>query len=383
MRFAVKPDPRVLGTDAAFAALLGAVVVMGSRFASVWQVPPHRPLDALAYVLLGLAAAALALRRVWPVAALTGAATVTAGYLASDYPYGPVFLTVAFAAYSAAARLPLRRSAILCGGALVVVMAGHVPRLVGPRFWVELPSALLGATALLVVPWAIGTIARMYRESARRGREEQARRRAYEERIRVVQEVHDVVGHGLSAINFQSAVALHVLDQRPEQARPALEAIRRTSKEALDELRGTLAVFRRPESGDRGPTPGLGQLDALAGRITAAGLPVRTSTTGERGELPAAVDLAAYRIVQESLTNVLRHAGPATATVVIGYLPGAVEVRVSDDGRARLTDDIGSGGHGIVGMRERAAAVGGTLDAGPRPEGGFLVHAHLPFGGSR
>ncbi|GAA2774367.1 sensor histidine kinase [Saccharopolyspora taberi] len=364
------------------AAVLGVVILGMSQFAARWQVPPRSPLDALAHALVVVAVVSLAVRRVWPIAALAGAAGATAAYVAFDYPYGPVFLTLVIAAYSVAVRLSMWWSALACGGAMLLELLGHLPRLLGGDFWREFQTAPYGATALVVVPWAVGTIVRLYRESGQRSREEKERRRAYEERIRVVQEVHDVVGHGLSAINFQAAVALHVLEQQPGQARPALEAIRQTSKDALDELRGTLAVFRSPD-GDRGPTPGLARLAALVERMNHAGLPVTTTVTGESGDLPAAVDLAAYRIVQESLTNVLRHAGPATATVEIEHGPGAVDVRITDDGRARPTDDLRQGGQGIVGMRERAAAVGGVLEAGPRPEGGFEVRAHLPFGGHR
>jgi signal transduction histidine kinase len=210
------------------------------------------------------------------------------------------------------------------------------------------------------------------------------RRRAYEERLRIAQEVHDVVGHGLAVINLQAAVALHVVGRRPEQAEVALAAIKRSSKDALEELRGTLAVFRQPQpdhpDGAWRPAPGLGQLDGLVTAVAEGGLSVEVAVSGERADLSAAVDLAAYRIVQESLTNVVRHAGPATATVRVGYEPGAVVVEIADTGRGRPSGAARPAGHGIAGMRERAAAVGGTLEAGPSAEGGFRVRARLPFG---
>jgi signal transduction histidine kinase len=190
-------------------------------------------------------------------------------------------------------------------------------------------------------------------------------------------------------INMQAGIALHVLAKRPEQVQVALEAIKTTSKEALDELRSTLAVFRQPEeaAAPRRPAPGLEQLEALIGDMADSGLPVDLAVSGERAGLPGSVDHAAYRIVQESLTNVLRHAGPVTAKVRVSYEPGALDLEISDGdgGRPRqrsgaASDGAAAGGHGIAGMRERAAAVGGTLVAGPVAEGGFRVHARLPTG---
>jgi signal transduction histidine kinase len=186
--------------------------------------------------------------------------------------------------------------------------------------------------------------------------------------------VHDVVGHGLAAINMQAEIALHLLHRKPEQAEAALTAISRTSKQGLDELRATLTAVR----GDAGraPMPGHGELPALRDRLAHAGLPVSLTIEGEPdGPLPGAVDLAAYRIVQEALTNVLRHAGATSAEVAITYAPGALELEVTDRGLGGVPSGPGSG---IAGMRERAAALGGELTAGPRPGGGFRVHAALP-----
>jgi len=192
-----------------------------------------------------------------------------------------------------------------------------------------------------------------------------------------------VVGHGLAVISLQAAVALHVGGRRPEQAQVALEAIKRSSKDALEELQGTLTVFRQPDNGDgsRRPAPGLGQLEALVAAMGEGGLPVDVVVTGDRVSLPGVVDLAAYRIVQESLTNVVRHAGPASATLRVSYQPGAVVLEIADTGRGRRLGAARPGGHGIAGMRERAAAVGGTLEAGPSGDGGFRVRARLPFKG--
>jgi signal transduction histidine kinase len=228
-------------------------------------------------------------------------------------------------------------------------------------------------------------VVRLGQQADRRARQEETRRRADEERLRISREVHDVVGHGLAVINLQAGVALHVVGRRPEQAEVALAAIKRSSKEALEELRGTLAVFRRPGNGGGPwrPAPGLDRLEALAAAMAEGGLPVEVAVTGQRAGLPAAVDLAAYRIVQESLTNVVRHAGLATATVRLEYQSDALVVEIADSGGGQASAPARPAGSGIAGMRERAAAVGGTLEAGPSADGGFLVRARLPFEGGR
>jgi signal transduction histidine kinase len=177
-------------------------------------------------------------------------------------------------------------------------------------------------------------------------------------------------------------VALHVLDRRPEQAREALLAIRQASAGAMQELRATVGVLRRPddEERSRAAVPGLAQLDELVAGVARAGPPVQVLVDGEPVELPPAVDLAVYRVVQESLTNVVRHAGPTRATVRVAYGAADVVVEVTDDGAAGPAPSPGpGGGHGIAGMRERVAALGGELRAGPRPQGGFQVWARLPL----
>jgi signal transduction histidine kinase len=375
---------RAVVADAVPAAAAAAVMVLGSGPAARGEVPPRRPLDPLAYGLMGVAAAVLVGRRRWPLAALAVTAAASVVYLALEYPYGPILVAMSVAIYSVAIRLPAGPSLVACGVTLVAVV---LPGLVGidpERLLTEAPLLLGVLSGLLLPSWAIGTVVRLAREAEQRARQDDARRRSYEERLRIAREVHDVVGHSLAVINLQAGVALHVVGRRPEQAQVALAAIKRSSKEALEELRGTLAVFRQPEpdhpDGARRPAPGLGQLDGLVAAMAEGGLPVEVAVTGERASVPAAVDLAAYRIVQESLTNVVRHAGPATATVKVGYAPGAVVVEIADTGRGRSPGAAGPAGHGIAGMRERAAAVGGRLEAGPSADGGFLVRARLPFG---
>jgi len=205
-----------------------------------------------------------------------------------------------------------------------------------------------------------------------RVRAEQQRRQASEERLRIARELHDVLGHHLSLINVQAGVGLHLMDEQPEQARTALVAIKQASAEALREVRSVLGVLRaQDEQAPRTPAPSLANLAALADDAGA-----RTVTEGVPRALPAELDRAAYRIAQEALTNVRRHAGPAaSARVTIGYAPDALTVRVADDGIGGLAED----GNGIAGMRARAVALGGTLTAGPADGSGFLVEARLPL----
>jgi signal transduction histidine kinase len=231
-------------------------------------------------------------------------------------------------------------------------------------------------------------------EDAERGREEEARRRVDAERLRIARELHDVVAHTMSTINLQAGVAIHVSHDLPEPVAAALGTIRDASKNGLRELRAILAVLRQADEADSAaptaPTPDLDGLPALLDTVRASGLPVSVEITGEKRRLPAAVELAAYRIVQESLTNTLRHAGPATATVEIRYGDEELDIRVTDDGAGAVTgaaahSGIGSdsshgSGHGLIGMRERALATGGTLQANPGSAGGFLVRARLPLG---
>jgi signal transduction histidine kinase len=334
--------------------------------------------DGWVYALVVIAALALIARRLWPVGVLVWVAVATSAYMVIGGPYGPILLSFLIATYTVARHVPLRPAAVASAVALAILLV-HV--VVSAEPWDVIPGS-----AWVIVPFALGVTIRMNRESAARERADQARQYADEERLRVAQEVHDVVGHGLSAINMQAEIALHLLAKRSgpalgpsetEQAEAALSAISRTSREALDELRVTLALVRRTQEGEtRAPTPGLARLDDLVARMSESGVPVKVETDGERRDLPAAVDLAAYRVIQESLTNVLRHAGAATATVRLGFAPGEVSVEVTDTGRG--ADGRASGGHGLTGMSERVAALGGEFAAGSAPGQGFRVYAKLP-----
>ncbi|HTV99646.1 MAG TPA: sensor histidine kinase [Streptosporangiaceae bacterium] len=215
-------------------------------------------------------------------------------------------------------------------------------------------------------------------EEAERTRDEAAQRRAMEERLRIARELHDSLTHSISVIQVQAGVALHLARKRGEDVPPALAAIQEAGADAVRELRATLGVLRSDEDADGS---GLGQLDGLVSRARTAGLPVNVTVTGTERPLPPEVDQAAYRIVQEALTNVSRHAGHACASVHLHYAPDAVSVEVTDDGDGTVTgagNRAGGRGLGLVGMRERVSALGGRLQAGPKDGGGFHVRAELP-----
>jgi signal transduction histidine kinase len=215
-------------------------------------------------------------------------------------------------------------------------------------------------------------------EEAERTRDEAAQRRAMEERLRIARELHDSLTHSISVISVQSGVAVHLARKRGEEVSPALLAIQEASADATRELRTTLTVLRSDEDSD---TSGLCQLDGLVERARAAGLPVTVTVSGTERALPPEVDQAAYRIVQEALTNVSRHAGQARAEVRLHYAPDSVEIQIDDDGTGSGSDaDARTAGHGLglIGMRERVTALGGRLHTGPGNGGGFRVRAEFP-----
>ncbi|MBX6391290.1 MAG: hypothetical protein IRZ08_20250 [Frankia sp.] len=233
-----------------------------------------------------------------------------------------------------------------------------------------------GVTGLAVRQWQ-GRLreAEARAEEAERTREEAARRRAMEERLRIARDLHDSLTHSISVITLQAAVAIHLAEKRGEEVPAALEAIREASTEATRELRRTLSVLRDNE--DFAKDDGLERLPVLIERAEGSGVAVKLVVTGQERPLPEAVSNTAYRLVQEALTNVRRHAGPVATTITLDYRPASLVVRVEDEG-PRLRRPWAPG-HGLTGMRERVEALGGELHTGPRPEGGFTVHAELPL----
>jgi signal transduction histidine kinase len=275
-----------------------------------------------------------------------------------------------------------RRETILAAVALPVCVTASVAPFCG--FGAEFVSIALRNLALCELALALGyamwhSRAGVEREMA--AHQVDAQRRLGDERLRIAREVHDVVAHAMVAINVQAGVAAHLLDQDTEQAREALLHIKRTSGEALDDLRATLGILRDPEqAAPVGPAAGLEDLDAVAGQLRAAGVEV-TVDVDTVGPVPTAVHSASYRIVQEALTNVLRHADATRATVLVRADADCLTIAVTDDGTVGGTPSSRGAGAGVRGMRERAAALGGTLEAGPCPdgEGGWRVEAALPL----
>jgi signal transduction histidine kinase len=341
----------------------------------------------LTYVLIALCFLPLALRRRFPVPVLVATTVAAAGYELFRNP--PVLSIVGplVALYTVGSLLDRRRLLLWGGVSVALLVLISLPQPASESFWADVVrnSAVLLAAALL------GDATRNRRAyvaeveqraiEAERTREEEALRRVDEERLRIARELHDVTAHSLAVIAVQSGAAAHVLDSAPEEARRSLIAIRETSRDALQELRAMLGVLRgSDESSDvpLAPTAGLARLPDLVRPLEEAGLSVKVMTEGAVAELPAVVDASAYRIVQEALTNVLRHAGKAHVTVTVRRDPAALAVEIVDDGEG---GEVGNEGHGIAGMRERAAALGGSFETGPREGGGWRVFARLPVAG--
>jgi signal transduction histidine kinase len=342
---------------------------------------------ALGYLLALLHTLPLATRRRFPGAVL--GITVASGLAVAALGLPPVVLGLAIlvAVYSVAAYGDRWTSlaglaAAELGSAAIQLTPGRV----------QTPTVISNGL-VIGAAWLLGHFvgirraytARLERTAAlERARAESARRAVIEERLRLARELHDVVAHSISVIAVQSGVGAHVANTQPEEAAKALAAIEATSRAALTELRRLLGVLREEgePQGSLAPVPGLADLDALVAEVAKVGVGVRVRVEGTPSQLPVGVDLSAYRIVQEALTNVVKHAGTARAQVTIGYRDHEVMVEVSDDGQGVIPPtDNGQArvGHGLIGMRERVAAFGGDLEVGPRPGGGFRVAARLPL----
>ena len=373
-------------------ALVAASLPM-AFFASM-PVPSGVPVGvvALGYALVLLHTLPLVARRRFPGAVL--ALCVASGLAFAALFMPPFFLGPALlvAVYSVAAYG--RRWVSLAG--LVVAELGLAAVWFTPAMLER--STFLLFMGIIAVAWVLGHFvgdrqvyaAQLEERTAEleRAREELARRAVAEERLRLARELHDVVAHAMSVIAVQSGVGAHVANTQPKEAAKALAAIEATSRAASEELRRLLGVLRQEDEpqGDLAPVPGLADLDVLLAEVSKAGLAVKLQVNGTQPQLPAGVDLSAYRIVQEALTNVVKHAGPARAQVVVGYRDHDVTVEVTDDGRGAVTSAsdgrVGSG-HGLIGMRERVQAFGGDFQAGPCPGGGFRVAVRLPLAADR
>jgi signal transduction histidine kinase len=340
-------------------------------------------LDAPAVLLAAVACGSLVLRRRWPMPVLAVSVLAAEVFMAPHQGHeGALVLAAPLIALYTVADATARRKALIGGGLAVLVLAGtHI--MVKPSSWVGAENLALAALGALAV--AAGNASRNRRaylaeveERARRAESErdlEASRRVTEERLRIARDLHDVVGHHLALINVQAGVAAHVLDEQPAQVRQSLRHIRQASRSALEELRDTIGLLRGPDepAAPVEPTAGLAGLGQLVASFRRSGLRVDEDVRGEARPLPPAADVTAYRVVQESLTNVCKHATRPRARLCLEYRPAALHIVVDNPGAGSGFD-----GHGIVGMRERVAALGGSLDAGPHGSGGFRVSAVLP-----
>ncbi|WP_432930806.1 sensor histidine kinase [Microbispora sp. CA-135349] len=398
---------RIAGTyvaDVAIAIVVAALLVGGTLL-------PGSPggladVGAVDYVLLLAGSAALAARRTATVTALVVSAACMLAYALRVHfettTAFPVLITVYSAAVSGRRVWAALVSAAYLGGVFLVELSDLGTRT--PREVVDGVNLLLGWFVAANVAGVVSRQRRAYLRQAEqraiqaeRTREEAALRRAGEERLRIARELHDSLTHSISIIKVQAGVAVHLARKRGDDVPAALLAIQNASADAMRELRATLEVLREPGPDDAPGTARADRIGELVERARSAGVPATLAVTGTPRALPPEVDLAAYRIVQEALTNVARHAGPASASVHVGYLPGTLVVHVEDDGRglsgaaspngagatteasAEVRPDAIRVGVGLTGMRERVSALGGRLRTGPGPDGGFVVHAELPL----
>ena len=352
--------------------------------------PPVASNDtSLRTALVAAAFLPLALRRRYPLVVL---AAVTAIAAVNDLLPGPpslVFLAPLIALYTVGT-LKSRRTLIVSAGlTMAVQIAVSLPGYGTTTFWAD----AVRIVSMVAVAAALGDATRNRRAyiaeveeraaEAERSREDETRRRVDEQRLRIARELHDITAHSLSIIAVQSGAAAHVIDSNPAEARRSLDAIRRTSKAALEELRAMLGVLRSAEEASDAPlapSPGLAGLVELARPLAEAGVDVVLAVDDDLGDVPAVVEASAYRIVQEALTNVVRHAGPCAATVTVHRDGDALAVEITDTGRGPAEAGFAAG-HGLAGMRERAVALGGSFTAGPAAGHGFRVAARLPLGG--
>lgn len=362
--------------DVALALIVGAIQIVGTYVTGQYQ-PAHRALDTVALALLAVGATALVFRRQFPGWVLLVTNGITLVFVLLDYPKGPNFLTMIIAFFTAVmeGRRPIAWSVL----AAEFVLFPWLPYLLGNEP-APTPNGLFGLAGWLLVMGTFAEIAHIRQQRIRRAREEEVRHRAGEERLRIARELHDVLGHNISLISVQAGVALHLMDKQPEQARVALSVIKDASKDALRELRSVLDVLRQVnEEPPRSPSLGLANLSDLTSRASEAGLQVHTEISGDLKGLPASVDLAAFRIVQEALTNVMRHSGQTTSSVHVTCNAQELTLRIDNEVDKEGSRDGVRFGQGILGMQERVTALGGMVEAGPRPDGGFRVFARLPL----
>ncbi|WP_430787716.1 sensor histidine kinase [Actinoplanes sp. G11-F43] len=369
-------------------ALAVAMSVVSLLLAQETPVAQWQPFDVWAVLLTLAVTLPLTWRRQAPEATMLWAHAVWFVYVSLDYwPLVIAYPMLVFCYTVAAVGARWAPPTAVVLGAVVWIYGGWIT----PGS--SMASVIGQGLAIPVVVWWIGHGARQLEvtnrrlaeatEELRRGQADLARRVVVDERVRIARELHDVVAHHMSVISVQAGLARYVLRSDPETAHGALDAVLTTSTEALDELRRMLGLLRLGREADepdtRQPLPGLEGLPDLTARVAGAGLPVTLDVEGTARPLPQGIALTAYRIVQESLTNAIKHAGPARAVVLVRFEAEALTITVTDDGPGNTTAPAPGGGHGLIGLRERAALYGGTLTSGPHGTRGFRVSARLPY----
>jgi signal transduction histidine kinase len=356
-------------------------------------IDEFREPTALLVVTAFVTCAPIAIRRRWPMTALLISSAGILVHILLNWPEGSLPAATLILTYTVGAWCPLRKAIFGLG----IVSATIIALAIADSPGMDSRAQVFGVIAQFAAVWAIGVAIRNRRAaSAVRIREAEERAEAErqsaarvlaEERLRIAQELHDVVAHSMSVIAVQAGVGAHVVDERPDQAKAALEAISATSRGTLTELRRLLGVLRDSDGvRSSAPAPGLVDLPRLVDEVRAAGVPVTLRVEGATDCVHGGVELSAFRVVQEALTNVIKHAGkPSRVDVTVRYLPGTLALEVVDDGRglaARPSNGVAEdgSGHGLVGMRERVELWGGELTTGPVTGGGFRVKALLPFG---
>ncbi|MEU5878442.1 histidine kinase [Spirillospora sp. NPDC047279] len=378
--------PRLMtALDIAAAVLLGLVQILIAG-----NLLKDSPAFAFDFMVACLSATALAatvvIRRRWPFRALIAALAVWVVAYVTGALWG-AYVAVALALYMVTVSEPARRSL-----RALALTAAAAPAVVATDPFHGWEAALWGtvtAWVLMAATWLTGRWVRARRAAAVRAERDRAQQIVVAERLRIARELHDVVTHGMGLIAVKASIANYIADSRPEEAREALRVIETTSKDALAEMRRLLGVLRSPGEAGLAPSPGVAALPELAERVADAGVRVRL-TIDDAHDLPEAVQLATYRIVQEAVTNVVKHAAPAHCRVTVAGGAEGVRIEVTDDGTPSSAapgsgsgsgsgPGAGAGGHGLVGIRERVAMYGGDFAAGPRAEGGFRVTATLPY----
>ena len=365
-------------TDALLVAALLVFGLGGTAPAAAGQGLP--PPSVATYALVIIACLGILFWRWRPLSALAITGAAISAYLLRGAAHGPILVTGLIVVYGVAVRYPPRRAVIPLGMLLAAVATAEAIRVVRTGgSWFDVVTV----SAWMLVPFAFGVAIGARRQATTQVRTEQARRMVADERLRMAGEIHDVVGHGLAVIAMQAGAALHVLDSNPVKARESLEAIRTTSKASLDDLRAELDVLSGDHApGPRRPTADLDDLAALVDRIRTGGLDIRWHAGVDQPTVAPEVARDAYRIVQEALTNVLKHAGPAAAVdASVTTEDGALHIDVTDTGAG--PGPTPGHGSGIDGMRRRAETLGGSLEASGHPGGGFAVRGHIPLQGGR